>query len=155
MTLKSSNDFQIALGTAEGRHQLLPRSSAITDIAQSNFTREEIYSQGSGPTARSRTLIVSNAFTEGGTINSYATSGLVLLMLRNALGLPKAAPTTLSSPTRYSYSYNFASTFAKQTAYLWMKQNEGQLKKHSGSFTEVSFEIEPDSTIKAVGTWGI
>ena len=48
MTLKSSNDFQIALGTAEDAISYYPDQAQITDIAQSNFTREEIYSQGIG-----------------------------------------------------------------------------------------------------------
>lgn len=153
MAIKSSDNFEVGLGTSSSAVAKYVDQVDISDIQQSQHTREDIFSQSSGAVARSRTLIVSNAYTEGGTLNSYATPELVLLILRNVIGAAKAGPAVLNTPTRYSYAYNFTGTFTKRLMYLWMKQNEGQLKKHTGSFTECSFAVEPDSTVKVTGTW--
>ena len=153
MPIKSSDNFEVGLGTASNAISKFVNQVDITDIQQSSHVREDIFSQASGAVARSRSLIVSNAFTEGGTLNSYATPELVLMVLRNVIGAAKAAPSTLSSPARYSYTYAFNGTFNKQTMYLWMKENGGQLRKHTGSFSEASFSIDPEATVKITGTW--
>ena len=153
MPIISSDNFVVGVGTTGSAITKYINSTEISTVQQEQFIKEDIFSQDSGAVARSQSKIVSNAFSEGGVISSYATPEVVMMFVRNLLGQAKAAPTTQSSPTRYQYTSNFNGTFTKQDLYLWMKENDGQLRRHQGSFSEITFDITPEQTVRVAGTW--
>lgn len=154
MPIRNSDNFVVAIGTTDNSTiEKYINSTDISTVQQAQYVKEDIFSQDSGAVARSSSLIVSNAYSEGGTISSYATPETTMIFMRNLIGAAKASPTAQSTPTRYQYTNNFTGDFTKRNIFMYMRENDNQLRVHAGSFSEVTFDITPDQTVRIAGTW--